>query len=73
MAARLWTALLLLAAVFTMHGLQCTSAADDGAVRLSAPAHSVTAALASGHARRDPRVAPSSAGPGPARAAAGDQ
>jgi hypothetical protein len=28
MAARLWTALLMLAAVFAMHGLQCTSAAD---------------------------------------------
>jgi hypothetical protein len=28
MAARLWTALLVLAAVFAMHGVQCTTAAD---------------------------------------------
>jgi hypothetical protein len=31
MAARLWTALLMLAAVFAMHGLQCTSAAAQSA------------------------------------------
>ena len=37
MAARLWTALLLLGAVFAMHGVQCTVAADGGA-RTSAPA-----------------------------------
>jgi Family of unknown function (DUF6153) len=29
MGARLWTALLMLAAVFAMHGLQCTSIAVD--------------------------------------------
>jgi hypothetical protein len=31
MAARLWTALLVLAAVFAMHGVQCTTAADSAA------------------------------------------
>jgi hypothetical protein len=40
MATRLWTALLMLAAVFAMHGLQCTSAADGthsaGAVQAAA-------------------------------------
>jgi hypothetical protein len=29
MAARLWTALLMMAAVFAMHGLQCSTAAAD--------------------------------------------
>ena len=29
MAARLWTALLVLVGVFVMHGAQCTAAADD--------------------------------------------
>lgn len=29
MGARLWTALLMLAAVFAMHGVQCTAAADS--------------------------------------------
>jgi hypothetical protein len=59
MAARLWTALLMLAAVFAVHGVQCTAAADgagsavttahvattahDGSVDMTAPT--------SGHAR----------------------
>ncbi|MGY1848049.1 MULTISPECIES: hypothetical protein [unclassified Blastococcus] len=43
MAARVWTALLLLAAVFAMHGLQCTAvgtghtAGPDGAAVAAAP------------------------------------
>jgi hypothetical protein len=37
MAARLWTALLVLAAVFAMHGVQCTTAAD-GAGHAAIPA-----------------------------------
>jgi hypothetical protein len=64
MAARLWTALLMLTAVFAMHGMQCTAAADRAG---SAPttAHATTAhvgsvamtALAPGHARPAPGAA----------------
>jgi hypothetical protein len=66
MAARLWTALLMLAAVFAMHGLQCTSAAggDHGSgmvhtsfAALTAPADSPLTA--------DPTVAAARAGTGP--------
>jgi hypothetical protein len=39
MAARLWTALLVLVGVFVMHGAQCAAAADD-AGHLSPVAHS---------------------------------
>lgn len=39
MAGRRWAALLLLAAVFTMHGLQCTSVAVDGTAHAAGPAH----------------------------------
>jgi hypothetical protein len=47
MAARLWTALLVLAAVFAMHGVQCTTAAG-GAGHAATPAgHAATSA---GHA-----------------------
>ena len=53
MAARLWTALLMLAAVFAMHGLQCTSAAHgaaDGPGQAPAAAVAMTApTLADGH------------------------
>jgi uncharacterized protein DUF6153 len=45
MAARLWTALLLLTAVFAMHGVQCTSAAD-GAGSAATTAHVATTAHA---------------------------
>jgi hypothetical protein len=45
MAARLWTALLLLTAVFAMHGMQCTSAAD-GAGSAATTAHVATTAHA---------------------------
>ncbi|MCF6509741.1 hypothetical protein E9549_20435 [Blastococcus sp. MG754426] len=41
MAARGWTALLLLAAVFAMHGLQCTTAATE-----HAPGHGAAAIAA---------------------------
>jgi hypothetical protein len=37
MAARLWTALLVLAAVFAMHGVQCTTAADSAAHAATPP------------------------------------
>jgi hypothetical protein len=44
MAVRLWTALLMLAAVFALHGVQC--AADVGSVAMTAliprPAHVTT-------------------------------
>jgi hypothetical protein len=43
MAARLWTALLMLAAVFAIHGLQCTSAAHGAA---DGPGQAPTAAVA---------------------------
>jgi hypothetical protein len=33
MASRLWTALLMLTAVFAMHGVQCTAAADSADAR----------------------------------------
>ena len=43
MGARLWTALLVLAAVFAMHGLQCAAGDGDGSAAASAhvvsPAH----------------------------------
>ena len=45
MAARLWTALLMLTAVFAMHGLQCTAAAD-GAGSAATTAHVATPAHA---------------------------
>jgi hypothetical protein len=41
MAARLWTALLMLAAVFAMHGLQCAGAPDSADPAATA-AHSAT-------------------------------
>jgi hypothetical protein len=59
MAARLWTALLMLTAVFAMHGVQCTAAAD-GAGSAATTAHVATTAhagsvamteLTPGHAR----------------------
>jgi hypothetical protein len=43
MAARLWTALLVLIGVFVMHGAQCTAAADD-AGHPSPAAHSTAPA-----------------------------
>ena len=43
MAARLWTALLVLVGVFVMHGAQCTAAADD-AGHPSPAAHSTVLA-----------------------------
>jgi peptidoglycan/LPS O-acetylase OafA/YrhL len=46
MAARLWTALLMLAAVFAMHGLQCTSAAAHGTADPTTPAHAAAVAVA---------------------------
>jgi hypothetical protein len=45
MAARLWTALLMLAAVFAMHGLQCTTAAA-GSTHGSGAVHAATVAPA---------------------------
>ncbi|MCW2676036.1 MAG: hypothetical protein JWR70_1076 [Modestobacter sp.] len=60
MAARLWTALLMLAAVFAMHGLQCTSAADESHTAGGMHAASVlsTASVAAdGHSPADPFVA----------------
>jgi hypothetical protein len=66
MAARLWTALLMLAAVFAMHGLQCTSAAAQSAG--VAPAHIATDALTS----TDDHSAGATA-PGPADLMAADQ
>jgi hypothetical protein len=52
MAARLWTALLVLVGVFVMHGAQCTAAADGAGHPPSPAAHSEatwpTAALLSG-------------------------
>jgi hypothetical protein len=62
MAARLWTALLMLAAVFAMHGMQCTAAADS-AGSAATTAHVTTTAhvgsvamtaLTPGHARPAP-------------------
>jgi hypothetical protein len=59
MAVRLWTALLMLAAVFSMRGVQCTAAADS-ADPAATTAHLATAAhvgsvattpLIPGHAR----------------------
>jgi hypothetical protein len=52
MAARLWTALLMLAAVFAMHGVQCTAAADTaGTAGTTAHVGSVAmTALSPGHA-----------------------
>jgi hypothetical protein len=66
MAARLWTALLMLAAVFAMHGLQCTSAAAQSVG--VAPAHIATAAPTStdGHSA-------GATAPGPADLMAADQ
>jgi hypothetical protein len=67
MATRLWTALLMLAAVFAMHGLQCTSAADtphaSGAVHAASGAvHAASAAVhaasAAVHAASDVPAAP---------------
>ncbi|RZU30809.1 DUF6153 family protein [Blastococcus saxobsidens] len=43
MAARLWTALLVLVGIFVMHGAQCTAAAVDGG-RSSPVAHSTVLA-----------------------------
>ncbi|WP_138733824.1 DUF6153 family protein [Modestobacter excelsi] len=50
MAARLWTALLMLAAVFAMHGVQCAGAADSATsaattVHVVTPAHSGSSAM----------------------------
>ena len=65
MVARLWTALLMLTAVFAMHGLQCTSAAD-GAGSAATTAHVATTAhagpvamtaLTAGQARTAPGAA----------------
>lgn len=39
MGARLWTALLILAAVFVMHGLQCAAAPAAGDGSVANPAH----------------------------------
>jgi hypothetical protein len=52
MAARQWTALLVLAAVFAMHGVQCAAAADGGyAATPAADAFSLArTALTPGHA-----------------------
>lgn len=47
MAARLWTALLLLAGVFVMHGAQCMTAADDAGHPSSAAQSTVLAPTAS--------------------------
>jgi hypothetical protein len=61
MAARLWTALLVLAAVFAMHGVQCTTAADSAA-------HAATPA---GHAADAVSLAMTVLTPGHATATAG--
>jgi hypothetical protein len=49
MAARLWTALLMLTAVFAMHGVQCAGAADS-ASSAATTAHVLTAAHSSSFA-----------------------
>ncbi len=76
MAARLWTALLMLTAVFAMHGVQCTSAAD-GAGSATTTAHVATrahtgpvamTALTAGQTRTVPEAA-SFDDPTPAHAA----
>jgi hypothetical protein len=46
MAARLWTALLMLAAVFAVHGLQCASAAAHSPAAPITPAHAAAVAVA---------------------------
>ena len=65
MAARLWTALLMLTAVFAVHGVQCTSAAD-GAGSAATTTHVATTAhadsvamttLTAGQARTAPGAA----------------
>jgi hypothetical protein len=48
MTTRLWTALLMLAAVFAMHGLQCTSAADSTDAAHTASVVTPAAAAAGG-------------------------
>jgi hypothetical protein len=57
MATRLWTALLMLAAVFAMHGLQCASAADG--THTSDAVHAPSYAV---HAPSDAPTAPASEG-----------
>ncbi|TFV67216.1 UNVERIFIED_ORG: hypothetical protein E4P37_03395 [Bacillus sp. AZ43] len=44
MATRLWTALLLLSAVFAVHGVQCSAAVGDHAAGHGAPAVTLQAA-----------------------------
>jgi hypothetical protein len=65
MAGRLWTALLVLAGVFAVHGAQCT-AADGGHVATHPPTASIVlTALAPGHAAEAAGVtAPTDPAPG---------
>jgi hypothetical protein len=59
MAGRLWTALLMLAAVFAMHGLQCTSAGtpSSGATHTTSLVGPAEAAAVDGHVAGDPTAA----------------